>query len=195
MHRATVLVIALGIAGWVRAISAQSLSPSREGEQWLIREDSEQLPHVDGARIPAESAAADARMAGVTGTAWVTEGDVPRRSATVEEVDLGYRAAVRFGSGLEDDAPTRASSVFMQSGLEPSKHRAATRSSARDTRFGSGLEAGAPERTRNVFLLSGLEADAAPRRLSARSVIVRFGSGLEEDVQLRATSVFHDAGF
>lgn len=195
MQRALVLVVAFGVAAWVRAIAAQSLSPSRDGEQWLAQEDGAPLRRLDGARIPTESATDAARTAGVTGTAWVTEGDVPRRGATVEEVDLGYRAAVRFGSGLEDDAPARAPSVFMQSGLEPSKHRAATLSRSGATRFGSGLEEDAPVRTRNVFLLSGLEADAAPRRLPARSAVVRFGSGLEEDAHVRATSVFYEAGF
>ena len=82
----------------------------------------------------------------------------------------------RFGSGLEDDAPTAA--------------RQPSHAIASPTRFGSGLEDDDPVRPPNVFLLSGLEGLTSLQTHGSATHAVRFGSGLEDDQPIAASVHF-----
>lgn len=102
---------------------------------------------------------------------------------------------VRFGSGLEDDAPHFKPNVFLQSGLEDAISPTPPKPESALLKFGSGLEDDAPFRKPNVLLQSGLEESTAGRSERNRVANVKFGSGLEDEATRYRPKSWYHPGF
>jgi hypothetical protein len=105
------------------------------------------------------------------------------------------RPSVRFGSGLEDDAPTWKPNVFLQSGLETQRVVKASLHAAPFDRFGSGLEDDASTHSDSIIRQSGIDNLKITNAKASTLLNVRFGSGLEKNAPPVRRKMIHMPGF
>lgn len=173
MRRVPIIIVAIVAAGWVQASAAQPSRGDARGESWGLDSECGQPPIV------------------------VDESDLedfasPQRLVAPWSVGP---TAVRFGSGLEDDAPERPANVFHLSGLEELTSLQSTQFRDGGVRFGSGLEDDVPMGPPSALHQSGLEGLASNSSSDERATADRFGSGLEDDAPVRQPNRFQQPGF
>ena len=103
--------------------------------------------------------------------------------------------SVRFGSGLEDDAPIWKPNVFLQSGLETQRVIKASLQATPFDRFGSGLDDDTTTQSDNTIRQLGIDKPPIINATTSTLSNVRFGSGLEKNAPPIRRKMIHIPGF